>query len=92
MLSEEDIAFKNYILDISCKGETSFKEENLAHLQAYTFPKLRALAEDGLVEWNEKGVSLTAQGHYFIRPVCSAFDLYLQGGASGGKQIFSKAI
>jgi oxygen-independent coproporphyrinogen III oxidase len=31
------------------------------------------------------------QGHYFIRNVCSAFDLYLNKDITG-KQIFSKAI
>ena len=92
VLSEEDVAFKRYILDISCKGSTLFKEEHLPILKAYTFPKLETLAEDGLVEWNETGLMLTKQGHYFIRVVCSAFDLYLQKGAQENRIIFSKAI
>ena len=92
VLSEEDVAFKRYILDISCKGSTLFKEEHLPLLKAYTFPKLETLAEDGLVEWNETGLMLTKQGHYFIRVVCSAFDLYLQKGAQENRIIFSKAI
>lgn len=92
LLSEEDIAFKKYILDISCKGVTVFEEEHLPLLRAYTFPKLEALAADGLVEWSHTGVRLTEQGHYFIRVVCSAFDLYLQRGEQSAKPIFSKAI
>jgi len=92
ILSDEDIAFKKYILDISCKGSTTFSKEHLPLLQAYTFPKLEALAADGLVEWNATGLKLTEQGHYFIRVVCSAFDLYLQRGQQSGKPIFSKAI
>lgn len=92
VLSEEDIAFKRYILDISCKGFTRFEKEHLPLLQAYTFPKLKLLEADGLVEWSTTGVKLTEQGHYFIRVVCSAFDLYLQRGKQSGKPIFSKAI
>ena len=92
VLSDEDIAFKKYILDISCKGATTFSEEHLPLLQTYTFPKLEELAADGLLEWNTQGLRLTEQGHYFIRVVCSAFDLYLQRGQQSGKPIFSKAI
>jgi oxygen-independent coproporphyrinogen-3 oxidase len=60
-------------------------------LEQYTFPVLADLAKDGLIEWNRKGLSLTDQGHYFLRNICSAFDLYLHRSAPG-KQIFSKAI
>jgi oxygen-independent coproporphyrinogen-3 oxidase len=92
-LSEEDRAFRRYILDISCKGETLFREEHLPLLRAYTFPRLQALADDGLVTWDSRGLSLTAQGHYFIRVVCSTFDLHLQRVAHAkAMPAFSKAI
>ena len=91
-LSEEDRAFRRYILDLSCKGATQLVEEHLPLLQTYTFPKLQDLAADGLIDWNTSGVKLTSQGHYFIRVVCSAFDLYLQRGSQSDKSIFSKAI
>ncbi|RYF85141.1 MAG: coproporphyrinogen III oxidase, partial [Chitinophagaceae bacterium] len=92
ILSEEDIAFRHYILDISCNGQTRFKEEHLPLLQAYVFPVLELLKQDGLVNFDQAGVELTKQGHYFIRVVCSAFDLYLQRGMKREKQVFSKAI
>jgi oxygen-independent coproporphyrinogen-3 oxidase len=92
ILSAEDVAFKKYILDMSCKGATSFRAEDLRALKEFTFPVLETLAEDGLVEWNEKGASLTEQGHYFIRVVCSAFDLYLQKDGKKQNQVFSQAI
>jgi oxygen-independent coproporphyrinogen-3 oxidase len=91
VLSNEDENFRQYILDIACKGQTTFKLQDLPLLEMYTFPRLRDLEKDGLVEWNHEHVALTAQGHYFIRNVCSAFDLYLQRNTPG-KQIFSKAI
>jgi len=90
-LSEEDEAFRKYILDISCKGEVKFAEEHLHTLEQYTFPLLKDLEKDGLIEWNKSGLRLTSQGHYFIRNICSAFDLYLQRNKPE-KVIFSKAI
>jgi oxygen-independent coproporphyrinogen-3 oxidase len=92
ILSEEDRDFKQYILDIACKGETVFKKENMNALKQYTFPILETLADDELIEWNHLGLKLTDQGHYFIRNVCSAFDLYLQRNTPNEKPIFSKAI
>lgn len=90
-LSAEDRAFRNYILDISCKGQTQFLEEHLPILEKYIFPKLDDLCKDGLVEWDRKQVKLTPQGHYFLRNVCSAFDLYLNGPMPE-KPVFSNAI
>ena len=91
-LSDEDLAFRKYILDVSCKGATRFKPEHLPTLQAFTFPVLADLAKDGLLTWDSTGMKLTTQGHYFIRNVCSAFDLYLNRGKTSEKPIFSKAI
>ena len=92
-LNEEDLAFRKYILDVSCKGETRFKAEHLPKLMAYTFPILADLAKDGLLTWDTTGMKLTTQGHYFIRNVCSAFDLHLRKGKNTDeKPIFSKAI
>ena len=76
-LSEEDVAFKKYILDISCKGKTSFKKDDLPMLNQYVFSELNKLEEDKLVEWNQKGVQLTTLGNHFIRNACKAFDLHL---------------
>lgn len=93
LLNTEDISFRKYILDISCRAATVFQPEHLPLLRQYTFPRLEALAADGLVEWNEDGVQLTPQGHYFIRNVCSAFDLHLlRNEKNTEKQLFSKAI
>lgn len=92
MLNKEDVDFKNYILNISCRSITHFNIEDLPLLRKYTFPLLPELADDGLIIWNENGVRLTEQGHYFIRVVCAAFDLHLLRAGSNEKQIFSKAI
>jgi oxygen-independent coproporphyrinogen III oxidase len=92
-LNDEDLLFKKNILDISCRGTTTFEKDQLPLLAQYTFPELELLAKDGLIEYNLKGLTVTSQGHYFIRNICAAFDLYLQRNKpSIDKPIFSKAI
>ncbi|MBS1741939.1 MAG: oxygen-independent coproporphyrinogen III oxidase [Bacteroidetes bacterium] len=90
-LSATDQSFGKYILDISCKGKTTFREADLPLLQQYTFPRLTQFEKDGLITWNKESLSLTEQGRYFIRNICSAFDLYLPG-MNEDKPVFSKAI
>jgi oxygen-independent coproporphyrinogen-3 oxidase len=93
ILNEEDQSFRKYILDISCKGNTQFSTSDLSLLQQYTFPKLEGLAADGLVEWNNDGMQLTEQGHYFLRNICNAFDLHMiRRKSTEAQPLFSKAI
>lgn len=92
-LNEEDEAFRQYILDISCHGETIFKTKHLDTLMQYSFPELRKLEADGLIEWDTNGVSVTALGDHFIRNICKAFDLHLlRTEQRADKNLFSKAI
>ena len=90
-LNTEDLHFKRYILDISCKGKTLFNEDDLPLLKEYSFPQLALLAADELIDYNETGVIVTPVGQHFIRNICSAFDLYLQRNAFT-KTVFSKSI
>lgn len=92
ILNDEDQTFKKYILDISCNGYTNFLPQHSNLLAKYTFPQLKVLEENGLITWDEKGLELTVQGHYFIRVVCSAFDLYMHRSLPNQKQVFSQAI
>jgi oxygen-independent coproporphyrinogen-3 oxidase len=93
LLSEEDQSFRKYILDIACRGITTFAIADTALLEQYCFPKLNGLAADGLIEWNEDVLLLTPQGRQFIRNVCSVFDLHLQRQVAAPlKPQFSQAI
>ena len=92
-LNDEDIDFRNYILDISCTGKTKFKSENLSLLEQFSFPELVKLEADGFITWDKNGLDVTDLGLHFIRNICSAFDLHLQRGkANYEKVLFSKAI
>ena len=92
-LNEEDIAFRKYILNISCQGKTKFVPAHLDLLNQFTFPELRELEKDQLIEWNESGLTVTTLGRHFIRNICSAFDLHLiRNKKESTKSQFSKAI
>jgi len=92
-LNEEDIALKKYILDISCTGITKFKSQHFDLLKEYSFPRLKELADDGLIEWNEFGLQTTRRGRHFIRNICNAFDLhYLRKSGAVSEMKYSKAI
>lgn len=92
-LSEEDVIFKKYILDISCKGQTKFSKDALPTLETFSFPVLKELEADGLIACNRSGLSVTNIGDHFIRNICSAFDLHLLRSKQGAaKPRFSRAI
>lgn len=92
-LTDEDISFRRYILDISCRQRTSFREEDMLTIENCSFPELEGLKEDGLIEYNSTGLKLTADGFHFIRNICSAFDLkLLRNKPLANNPVFSKAI
>ncbi len=92
-LTEEDVAFKRYILNVSCQGKTLFQQQHLETLREYSFPELKKLEADELIEWNEAGLQVTNLGRHFIRNICKAFDLHLlRSQIKDEKPKFSKAI
>ena len=92
-LNEEDVAFRKYILDISCRNAAFFNPLHLPLLEEFTFPELIKLEKDKLIDWNEKELTVTSTGRHFIRNICRAFDLYLLRNQQAEKKVlFSKAI
>ncbi|MCU0394355.1 MAG: radical SAM protein, partial [Chitinophagaceae bacterium] len=82
VLSEEDLLFRRYILDVCCRGRVVFEERLRSELEAWSFPALSLLEEDGLVEWDERGLLVTGLGRNFIRNIARCFDLHLLRGQS----------
>ena len=92
-LTEEDEHFKKYILDISCKGKTTFRPGFESLIQTYTIPELKKLEADNLIVLTDEGVEATEAGRHFIRNICVAFDMHLQRNkAEKSENKFSKAI
>ena len=92
-LTEEDVDFRSYILDVSCKGKTSFNTRHRPLLETLVFPQLENYKADGLVKFDHTNVQVTEKGKNFIRNICSAFDLHmLRSNDLQSKQLFSKAV
>lgn len=93
MLSDEDAAFKRYILELICQGETVFHEKDIDLLQRYCFPALQPMQKDELIILTADRAKLTNTGRHFMRNICSAFDLHLQRTKANMKaNTFSKSI
>ncbi|EDM36796.1 coproporphyrinogen III oxidase [Pedobacter sp. BAL39] len=78
LLDEEDAIIRRHILNLMCKGHTSWHlpEEQCASLTDTT-NRLRWLAQDGLVMLSDQDVKVTPFGKRFLRNVCMAFDARL---------------
>jgi oxygen-independent coproporphyrinogen III oxidase len=92
-LTEQDVQFGKYILDISCRGKTTFRNQDLETIAKFCLPALERLEADNLLVLDENSLQITDLGKSFIRNICSAFDLHLrQNKTHEEKQKFSKAI
>ncbi|HVY73247.1 MAG TPA: oxygen-independent coproporphyrinogen III oxidase [Puia sp.] len=93
-LSPEDEIFRQYILDIGCRGKTIFSAEYRGPLEKYSFPELQKLSADGLVVFDEHQAVVTTAGRDFIRHICRAFDLHMLKSSKPmpGTPVYSKGI
>lgn len=93
-LDQEDQVFRKYILNIACQAKTPFQKDHLPILEKYSFPELKKLAADKLIEFDKNGLTVTDIGRNFIRNICKAFDLHLikSTGVQTTKPMYSKAI
>jgi oxygen-independent coproporphyrinogen-3 oxidase len=65
--------------------ETEFGIDPREHF-ADALEQLRPMADDGLVEFGDGGLSVTPRGRFFLRNLCMPFDAYLgSGGGEGPK-------
>lgn len=76
-LNNEDKIFRQHILDIMCKGRTHINMDGSDDMIIYTFPELKSLQNDGLINWEDNMVEVTTKGHNYLRNICRAFDIYL---------------
>jgi oxygen-independent coproporphyrinogen-3 oxidase len=89
-LNEEDLILRKHILNIMCKGETSwinFHEQCPA--VDHAVQRLQELEKDGLVELTPFTVRTTENGKAFLRNIALCFDARFQM-EKPGKQIFSQ--
>jgi len=77
-LSQEDLLFKSHILNIMCKGETSWEQSTLQNdaFQA-GLERLRVLQDDALIAMEPYKLTVPPQGQRFLRNICMALDARL---------------
>ncbi|WP_316820923.1 oxygen-independent coproporphyrinogen III oxidase [Pedobacter gandavensis] len=75
LLNAEDMQTRKHILNIMCKGHTSWtKEEAGSEDFSEGLQRMRWLAMDGLVFLSEDSLSVTPLGKRFLRNICMALD------------------
>ena len=75
ILDQEDLVIRRHILNLMCKGETSW--ELAAHQHPSFFEgleRMRLIAADGLVIIHENQLEVTLKGKRFLRNICMALD------------------
>ncbi len=95
-LSHDDILRRAVIMAIMCQGELQYEAIESAYLvdfKTYFANELKSLAglrEQGLVTFDDNGITVTAHGWFFVRAVAMVFDLHLQTDRTRAR--FSKII
>ena len=95
-LNRDDLIRRAVIMALMCQGQLQYESMELAWLIDFRryfsseLTALKSLAERGLVELDDSGLTVTAQGWFFVRAVAIVFDRYLQADKSRAK--FSKII
>lgn len=77
LLDETDLKLRRHILDIMCKGFTSWGPENDTPVMHQIRERLIPLETDGLITCEEYAIEVTATGKRFLRNICMAFDARL---------------
>lgn len=72
----EDAVMAEVIEDLMCGRPASLAR--LGARRAEVEPRLVPMQQDGLIDWDEDRVQVTAAGFDFVRSVAAAFDLRLQ--------------
>ena len=92
ILNETDLIVRERILKIM----TQFQIEAATNDQALAWRQnLQSLEADGLVQWDQRLMRVTAAGRPFVRNICSYFDEHLQKNKAQlaeDKKLFSKSI
>jgi oxygen-independent coproporphyrinogen-3 oxidase len=92
LLTVEDLIIRKHILNIMCKGKTIWNH----HIELSTqlldgICRLQPLCDDGLIELNSWGLTVTPVGKRFLRNICMALDARLWANLPE-TQLFSMAV
>jgi oxygen-independent coproporphyrinogen-3 oxidase len=92
ILNREDQVIRRHILNLMCRFQTSWSEDDLKFKGINeVLERLDEMEADGLVTISPTGLKVSDQGKPFIRNICMAFDLRLHRKAPE-TQLFSMTI
>jgi oxygen-independent coproporphyrinogen-3 oxidase len=77
VLTDEDIAVKNCILDLICRHETVMPISLWERLGDQNLQNLKEMEGDGLLKMSGNKISVTNQGISLVRNICMQLDLRL---------------
>jgi oxygen-independent coproporphyrinogen-3 oxidase len=78
IMSKEDIETRNLILKLICNHEADWNFCYYSVLGKRNWDKLKTFAEEGIIEFDAKGIKILSTGLPFVRNVCMVFDLKMQ--------------
>ncbi|QNK61897.1 oxygen-independent coproporphyrinogen III oxidase [Pedobacter sp. PAMC26386] len=91
ILDQEDLVIRRHILNLMCKGETSWaKPEEQSPGFSKGLERMVLIADDGLVVISGKTLKVTPLGKRFLRNICMALDSRLYANQPQ-TQLFSMA-
>ncbi|WP_258103455.1 oxygen-independent coproporphyrinogen III oxidase [Marinoscillum sp. MHG1-6] len=92
-LTTEDLIVRSKILDLICRYQASWTEEELHGFGLnINFEMLDNLKEDELIELKDFGIEVTDKGRPFIRNICMPFDVRMWKAKDKKLPTFSKTI
>lgn len=78
ILNSEDLLFRKHILNIMCRFETNWSDQNISSDQLNSIlEKLKELELDDLISLHPNSLKVTSKGKAFLRNICMAFDARL---------------
>jgi len=91
ILTHEDLIIRRHILNLMCRFQTKWDNEEQFPEQERIIASLREIEKDGLLKISDDGITVTEKGKPFVRNICMAFDLRLKRKAPE-TQLFSMTI
>ncbi|MEZ0487251.1 oxygen-independent coproporphyrinogen III oxidase [Fibrella aquatica] len=93
LLTGEDAKIRQLILDIMCRFQTSWSISDWTKEEWNQLtPQLDDLHADGLLDYDETGLWVRAEGRPFLRNICMVFDQYLTPAVVSAKPRFSQTV
>ena len=83
-LTRDDLARRSIIMALMCQGRVELADIEQSHLLEFStyfaseLAQLEAFAKHGLIEFDGRVITVTANGWYLVRAIAMVFDKYVQ--------------